>query len=252
MKKYLLTVIVNITLSISTLFNTNMSNSKIIAHGCGDFNGISYTNSLNALDSNYEKGFRYFEIDLNYTSDGHIVLIHDWENTENELLGISKKILGYNEFKNLKPRYNLTLMDIDMLISWLVAHNDAYVITDCKYDNLKMLREISFKYPNMLQRFVPQMGTFGEYKKLHDMGYQNIILGVNRTNYSDDAIINFVRIHKFYAVTMPVKRAETDLLSKLKETDIKVFVYTVNDTVTFEKLINKGVYGIYSDSINLK
>ena len=49
-----------------------------IAHAGGQFNGATYTNSLEALDRNYGAGFRAFEIDLSFTSDGELVCLHDW------------------------------------------------------------------------------------------------------------------------------------------------------------------------------
>ena len=52
---------------------------KYIAHAGGGIGGASYTNSRDAFDANYRRGFRFFETDLNWTSDDQLVLIHDWE-----------------------------------------------------------------------------------------------------------------------------------------------------------------------------
>ena len=57
-----------------------------IAHAGGQFNGATYTNSLEALDQNYEAGFRAFEIDLSFTSDGELVCLHDWGRVLPEVL----------------------------------------------------------------------------------------------------------------------------------------------------------------------
>ncbi len=40
--------------------------------------GLIYTISRQALDENYAKGFRVFEIDFNYTQSGELVCVHDW------------------------------------------------------------------------------------------------------------------------------------------------------------------------------
>jgi arylsulfatase A-like enzyme len=50
-----------------------------VAHAGGGIKGRSYTNSLEALDENYRRGFRFFELDFNWTSDNQLVCIHDWE-----------------------------------------------------------------------------------------------------------------------------------------------------------------------------
>jgi glycerophosphoryl diester phosphodiesterase len=41
-----------------------MSAPTLIAHAGGAINQQTYTNSLEALNANYAKGFRFFEIDL--------------------------------------------------------------------------------------------------------------------------------------------------------------------------------------------
>ncbi|WP_339666208.1 hypothetical protein, partial [Maribacter arcticus] len=47
--------------------------NRFIAHAGGEVNGIKSTNSKNALDENYKKGFRIFELDIIETSDGKLV-----------------------------------------------------------------------------------------------------------------------------------------------------------------------------------
>lgn len=45
----------------------------MIAHAGGGINGLSYSNSIEALDLNYDKGFRIFELDFSWTSEGQSV-----------------------------------------------------------------------------------------------------------------------------------------------------------------------------------
>ena len=44
-----------------------------IAHAGGAIDGITYTNSLEALDLSYSKGCKLFELDLVLTSDDKII-----------------------------------------------------------------------------------------------------------------------------------------------------------------------------------
>jgi hypothetical protein len=45
----------------------------------GIHNGETYTDSKEALDYNFQRGYKYFEIDLVETWDGHLVGFLDWE-----------------------------------------------------------------------------------------------------------------------------------------------------------------------------
>lgn len=47
------------------------------AHALGQYKGFLYTNSLEAFEQSYRKGFRYFEADIAITSDQQYVLSHE-------------------------------------------------------------------------------------------------------------------------------------------------------------------------------
>ncbi len=97
---------------------------KYIAHAGGGIGKMSYTNSRDALDANYRRSHRFFEIDLNWTSDGQLVLIHDWQGNFRDLFPTSK-IAGtpsLQEFLRLKMKNNLTPISFAGLADWLRAH----------------------------------------------------------------------------------------------------------------------------------
>jgi Glycerophosphoryl diester phosphodiesterase len=227
----------------------HFSYTNLIAHACGAYNGIAYTNSLNALESNYEKGFRVFEVDFSLTSDKEVVLFHDGEMTVKDLFGSDEMKYTREKFIKAKTKYNLDLMDMDILSNWLEEHKDAYVIIDYKNDGTQILKSICEKYGEMLQRFYVQIYAFEEYSNIKRMGFEKIILTLYKASYSDEDIMKFVGDNDVYAVTMPVYRAESGLPMKLKKINVKVFAHTVNSKEKYRKLLANGVYGIYTDYI---
>jgi Glycerophosphoryl diester phosphodiesterase len=228
---------------------TDLISKKLVAHACGGYKGLSYTNSLNAIDSNYDKGFRFFEVDFHLTKDNKIVLIHDWVTMPKRLFGDNSSEFTEKKFRESKTSNDLVLMDINLLILWLKAHKDAFIVTDCKVDSYYILKKISNSYKNMLKRFYVQMGYFDEYTRLMEMGYTNIILALYYTKYSDVDVLKFADGHRLYAVSMDVRRAETNLPLKLKNRNVKVYAHSVNSLIKYKQLLNNGVYGIYTDTI---
>ena len=75
---------------------------------------------MQALDNSYEKGFRFFELDFEWTSDGIPVILHDWGNA-NWFFNIkySTEAHTYEKFKSLKPILGLKIMDLNDLSDWL-------------------------------------------------------------------------------------------------------------------------------------
>lgn len=61
-----------ISLSTSNWYQKDLK----YAHAMGLINGVSYTNSLEAFVDNYKKGFRFFEVDVNYSEAGELLLCH--------------------------------------------------------------------------------------------------------------------------------------------------------------------------------
>ena len=99
--------------------------TTLIAHAGGEVGGRVGQNSLEALNRNYAKGHRYFEIDFCWTSDNRLVLIHDWERSFRELFDGAKDIEkpSLERFKSMKMKHGMTQMSLASLLLWLSKHN---------------------------------------------------------------------------------------------------------------------------------
>ncbi len=60
---------------------------RLIAHAGGIGNQRTDTNSLEALDASVGRGHTAIEVDLSWTTDGRLVLLHDWDETLTGLFG---------------------------------------------------------------------------------------------------------------------------------------------------------------------
>lgn len=220
---------------------------RLIAHAAGGILGRTYTNSLEALEANYAKGHRYFELDFSWTSDGRLALIHDWKWTFTKWFN-AKDVPKYSQFKSLKMNYGMTQMSLDDLIKWLKGHKDAFVVTDAKAPNIPVLKRISNKAGKLRVQFIPQIYAPSEYAPAKEFGFRNIILTLYCLKMSDEKILDFATKNHLFAITMPLKKAlETPLAGNLIEKKVRIYVHTVNKLEVWEKLQQIGVSGIYTD-----
>lgn len=231
-----------------------------IAHAGGAFKaGIgfkkeTYTNSLDALNVN-KHYTNLFEIDFRFTSDNHLVCIHDWDNgaRNNFFLKFIPKRPSLKTFedyvdKNIKYK-NCTIYT---LIDWLIENPDTYIITDIKEKNLEGLKFIASNYPYLVHRFIPQIyEPEKEYELVKAMGYQNIIwtLYKNASYVTEEILRKNIPNMNLYAITIPVMYAERNMASTIKKIDKNLFVYThtINDNEKFMTLRKTGVDGVYTD-----
>lgn len=221
---------------------------RLIAHAGGDVYGIRMTNSLQAMDNSYDEGFRIFEADISFTSDGVPVLAHDWGNA-NWFMDIeySKLAPTHEEFKSREPILGLEMMDMDRLAVWLAEHSDAYVITDVKADNIYTLSLIKEKYPDIIGRLIPQIYSFHEYDKVKELGYSYIILTLYRMKYPADEVYKFCENHPLFALTLTAEKAAMEAIEKYSGLGIPIYAHTVNDYNEYIKLRDLGIHGVYTD-----
>lgn len=227
---------------------------KYIAHAGGGIGKMSYTNALEAFDTNHARGHRFFEIDLSWTSDGQLVLLHDWEGAFRGLFP-NHKIAGplsCNEFLRLKMDNNLTPISFAGLAQWVAAHRGVILITDLKEGNLKALAKIAAAYPELVDRIIPQIYTFEEYKPVWRLGYRNIILTLYMKNYPDEPVLAFARKNRLFGVTMWGERAMGSLPRELRKLNVPVFAHTINSSAEQARLEANGVSGIYTDFLSGK
>jgi len=224
----------------------------LIAHAGGGIGGQTYTNSLEALNLNYQKGFRFFEIDLSWTHDGKLVAIHDWEDDfrrrfhASDVVGIPTR----DEFQKLEPVNGLSQMTLDQVLEWAEEKGDAYIVTDVKERNLSALKQISQKESKYTRHVIPQTYGYSEYKKVEEMGYIRIILTLYRMKINPNELMAFCLNHSPYAVTMHWNLAKLGLARFLRPCGVFIYAHTVNDLGLFTDLKRLGVNGIYTDTLD--
>lgn len=77
-------------------FSYNWTKYKYVAHALGGVGGKTYTNSPQALEHNYNKGFRVFEVDLDLSSDDELIAWHSFDKVSLKEMGLPEKYATKN------------------------------------------------------------------------------------------------------------------------------------------------------------
>ena len=111
------------------VYKSSWEKERLIVHALGKINTTIYSNTLEALKYWYfEKNMRLMEADFHLTSDNHVVLTHDFS-----ILG---RIPTLEEFKKYRLNGYLTRISFEDLVIFMEQHNDLYIITDTKFDDI--------------------------------------------------------------------------------------------------------------------
>jgi glycerophosphoryl diester phosphodiesterase len=237
---------------------------RLIAHAMGGIEGRALTNSADAFEHNYARGFRWFEVDLSLTADGGVAAVHDWEHYYRGTLGRSEKEahrarpvpLAAFRAALIDGRYRS--LDAEGVVRLLEEHPDARIVLDPKVSNpdawKETVRQLAAEadaspQPGIAERIVPQIHGPRTYRLTESIRlFPAYILTLYGSRMTNGQAVAFVRrTTKIRAVAMPLYRASPSFVSELKRAGIRVYVHTVNDRMQYERLKNIGVDGVYTD-----
>lgn len=220
----------------------------LVAHAGGAHGNLTYTNSLEALNQNYEKGLRFFELDFSFTVDGVLALIHDWEHTYRKYFN-GKRVPTEEEFKKLETKADFKQLVLSDLYSWLETNKYTYIVTDTKDNNKALLKIIS--QSELKDRFIPQVYNEEELDYVAELNFDEVILSLYKSEFNVDQVLRLAKKHDLFAVTMNRDRAKKgNLALRLKEAGFFVYVHTINNQSEVEELLKVGAQGFYTDFLD--
>ncbi len=226
--------------------------SRFIAHAGGMIDGKKYTNSLEALNLFYSKGFRLFELDIIKTTDGHYVAAHDWKSWS-KMAGYKGEIpVSRETFLKHKLFGTYSPMDMNMINSWFKEHKDATLVTD-KVNKPKAFSEVFIDK----KRLMMELFSLEAVKEGLAAGIKSAMpsRGVIRSLKGNKAYI----LKKLGITDIAISRGDVAGNAKfykdLKKHGIKAYAFHINAEVTKdEKYVVKyemdHIYGIYADNWN--
>jgi len=237
----------------------NWENYNIITHALGGLDGYTYLNSRESFINHYDKGCRFFEVDLSQTSDGVWVCRHNWKEPMGQWEGDKKKVLSAEEFLNTPIYGKYTPMSFEDLLN-----PDAFVTIDSKQYSVRnyqrtledyaQYREIAINagLEHTLGQIIPELynsamysGTMLVYKfpaYLYSLWQEYSIEELND-------IADFCQANQIQAVSLYCEYWSEDVQKIFDERDILVYIYTINDEEKAREYVKAGAKGVCTDTL---
>ena len=210
------------------------SGPNSIAHAGGGIDGITYTNSYEALNSSVFNGFSLIEIDFSWTRDREIVCVHDWDDSMRGVFGFAlSEVPTLIEFEKLIDKHAIyEPCRLPGLYKWLDDNPGIKIVTDGKQNNMLILEKISDEYPDFAQRFIPQVHFPEEYEVVVALGYTDIIWTLYRYQGTSADVLNALKSLQLFAVAMSQARVKNRLAlainADISLQKIPLYTYSVN------------------------
>lgn len=198
---------------------------RFIAHAGGQIDGHNYTNSVEALQLSYRRGFRKLELDLIQTADGHYVAAHDWPKWQ--------RMTGYegdlppNRAQFLQQRIwgQYSPMDMTLINQWFSAHDDAILVTDKVNDVQAMVEQFIDK-----DRLVMEVFSWQAVQTGLDLGLRSVMPTGNLLSQFDGSVVAHLQALGVSEVSVSRNflNKQPALIAALKQADIRMYAFHVN------------------------
>lgn len=235
----------------------------LIAHGLGEINKQTVTNSLEALTLNYGK-YDFFEVDLVKLNDGSFVCIHGIDRSK-MMLGRDFKALddlqdlSQNEFRQMASQQDLTACTLEDLANVLQFSSRKRLIVDLKSSMLNKnqassiptYKEILNTYPALRDKIILQIYNKDDLGELRDWSTAPpAVLATYRLNIAETkAATEYLKKDDVEWVAMYLPYFLKGAGRETREKSIPVFVHTINSVALMLLASWYGAEGIYTDRL---
>lgn len=240
-----------------------LSEQKVIAHALGQVGGYVRMNCLEGFLHSYDMGFRVFEADFRMTSDGRVVLRHDWSGGLQEDISVTQ-IPTLEEFRATPMRGKYTPLSFGDLLLLMEQYEDICIITDSKFldeevvaaefgEMVNEAHRLGLSY--LLDRMIVQVYTqthFAIVDNIHHFPHYIYTLYRDGFTGTEEGLRNrldFAKENGIEALTMWNYLWKPEWKEIVEEAGVKVYVHTENRLPEAKRLLASGVSAIYTDRI---
>lgn len=233
-----------------------------IAHAGGIIDEYAYSNCLDAVLLNYEKGQRVFELDFAVTSDNKLVCKHDWDYVIQDG-GIPGEVWDEQRFMSTPIFGQYTPLSFESLCQLMEENPDMWVVTDTKDTETEDVRrdfEIMVNTArecgkeSVLDRIIVQIYNEEMYDTIYEVYPFKTWIYTLYQFFEGDAetfleCVRFCYGHNINGITTWNYFVTPELIQIAQEYDILYYAHTENDVENAKIMIGQGLTGIYTDSI---
>lgn len=146
---------------------------ELIAHAGGSVDSCIYTNSREAMELAFQKGYDFIEFDLLYTSDSVLVAAHSWSefNAMTDSAHLGDTVPSFSDFSSRRIYGRYTPLSATDINTFFEKHDNLFLVTDKVSDPDVLLQY----FPNIKERMVVEAFSFQHYCRLKAQGYHRVL-----------------------------------------------------------------------------
>ena len=265
-------------------YRQTVSSSDYIIHALGGMEGKEcYINSIDCLEKTYAAGYRLFEADVSFTSDGVLVLAHsgennvwsknDWEkrlgqeypfgagSVVPEEYDEEKHLATYSDFMTFKIQGKYRASSFADLLDFMEEHTDMYVMVDAgnrSYEDTQTYYQEIVKEADgrteVLDRLIAGGQTTDMVKaarEVYDFPLINLYYPADDKReeiiYTPEKFAKYCKENDIISFSVAKEVYTQEVAEKLEKNNLISYVFTVNDPAEDKQIRGYGADVIGTD-----
>lgn len=113
------------------------------------------------------------------------------------------------------------------LSDWADLYSDTHLLLRSEMDNEykdKLFYKMKYAIPKAQKDFIVEINGFDEHYFITAHGYENLLLNTVGNGYSDQEILDFLKVHSLFGIILDQEKLSTDLVNKIKELGTDVYM----------------------------
>ena len=226
---------------------------ELSAHAGGEIDGYVYTNSREALEKASAEGYRYIELDLQYTADSVLVAAHSWKDF-NVATGFAHKgdtAPTFADFKGRRLQGCYTPLSAAEINAFFEGDTTLVLVTD-KISNPAVL---AANFPSLKSRMVVEAFSYADYVTLLEQGYKRVLYSCLATDLGE-ALMKHLVLHTFFKgrkiewITMYIGEVPNPLFRFIDAfSSFNMALFTINDYSEIPAKLRAKTRMVYTDRL---
>lgn len=239
---------------------SDIFSNPLMGHAFGGMDDKTYHNTMAALEHGIETGYKDFELDFSYTTDGRLVLSHGWSPSNCKCIGITYKPdfdnMTYERVMNM-PIHGNPIMDARQFYERVKDEPDYRFEVDFHFvqeHRKEMVQELVKDFENdeqVLARLLMQVYTQQMYQIIDGVyHFKNYSYLAGKYVYRLDEFLTFCLDKGICAIALRANLAKREYIDKIHNAGLYVMTYTVQRDADYAKhLLDSGIDTICTDFI---
>ena len=239
---------------------SDIFSNPLMGHAFGGMDDKTYHNTMAALEHGIETGYKDFELDFSYTTDGRLVLSHGWSPSNCKCIGITYKPdfdnMTYERVMNM-PIHGNPIMDARQFYERVKDEPDYRFEVDFHFvqeHRKEMVQELVKDFENdgqVLDRLLMQVYTQQMYQIIDGVyRFKNYSYLAGKYVYRLDEFLTFCLDKGICAIALRANLAKREYIDKIHNAGLYVMTYTVQRDADYAKhLLDSGIDTICTDFV---